>query len=123
MATSSTTRRYGRRCPAYIISERFMTARELYETAAEAGGANPPRLGVPLWVMYVAGSVGDAAALLLRRDSVLSRMSVRLMHIMPRLDHGKAERELGWQPEPIHDSLRRAAEFYRAHRRRRREAA
>jgi dihydroflavonol-4-reductase len=108
----------GRNGERYIISERFMTARELYETAAEAGGANPPRFGVPISVMYVAGSAGEAVAGLLRRDSVLSRMSVRLMHIMPRLDHGKAERELGWQPEPIHDSIRRAADWYREHRRR-----
>jgi dihydroflavonol-4-reductase len=28
------------------------------------------------------------------------------------MDHGKAERELGWQPEPIHDAIRRAAAFY-----------
>ncbi len=39
------------------------------------------------------------------------------MHIWPTLDHGKAERELGWQPEPIHDSIRRAAQFYRENRR------
>ena len=33
------------------------------------------------------------------------------------LDHGKAERGLGWRPAPVHDSIRRAAEFYREHRR------
>ena len=35
------------------------------------------------------------------------------MHIMSPIDHGKAERELGWQPKPIHDSIRAAAHFYR----------
>ena len=44
---------------------------------------------------------------------------MRLMHIMPTLDHGKAERELGWRPEPIHDSIRRAAHFYRDSQKRR----
>jgi nucleoside-diphosphate-sugar epimerase len=48
-----------------------------------------------------------------RRDSQLTSRSVRLMHIWPTLDHGKAERELGWQPTPIHDSIRRATQFYR----------
>jgi dihydroflavonol-4-reductase len=51
----------GRNGERYIISERFMTARELYETAAEAGGANPPRFGVPISVMYVAGPRLDPA--------------------------------------------------------------
>jgi hypothetical protein len=72
----------GRNGERYIISDRMMTAQELYETAADAAGT-----------------------------------SVRLMHVMPRLDHGKAERELGWRPAPVHDSIRRAAEFYREHRR------
>jgi len=48
----------------------------------------------------------------------LSRTSVRLMHIMPPLDHGKAGRELGWQPEPVAGSIRRAVEFYVSRRRR-----
>jgi dihydroflavonol-4-reductase len=28
------------------------------------------------------------------------------------MDHSKAERELGWQPAPIHESIRRAAVFF-----------
>jgi dihydroflavonol-4-reductase len=109
----------GRDGERYIISERVMSARELYELAAEAAAVKPPHLGVPLWVMYLAASAGDAISAALRRDSVLSRTSVRLMHTMPALDHGKAERELGWQPEPVQDSLRRAVAFYSARRRRR----
>jgi hypothetical protein len=41
---------------------------------------------------------------------------VQLMHTWPRLDHGNAGQELGWQPRPIHDSIRRAAQFYRENR-------
>jgi dihydroflavonol-4-reductase len=40
------------------------------------------------------------------------------MLIWPTLDHGKAERELGWHPEPIYEAVRRAALFYRENRRR-----
>ncbi|RAV04002.1 NAD-dependent epimerase/dehydratase family protein [Mycolicibacter senuensis] len=98
----------------YIISERFISARELYETAADAGRAKRPRFGIPLKVMYVLGFGGDVAATVLRRDMVLSRLSVRLMHIMSPMDHSKAERDLGWHPEPIHDSIRKAVQFYRS---------
>jgi dihydroflavonol-4-reductase len=103
----------GRVGERYIVSERFISARELYGTAAEIGGARPPRLGIPLKVMYALGFCGDVAAKVFRRDMLLSTLSVRLMHIMSPMDHGKAERELGWQPEPIHDSIRRAVAFYR----------
>lgn len=107
----------GRNGERYIISDRMMTAQELYERAADAAGTNPPRFGVPLWVMFVFGCANDAMNLVRKRDSALTRTSVRMMHVMPRLDHGKAERELGWRPAPVHDSIRRAAEFYREHRR------
>ena len=109
----------GRDGERYIISDRVMSARELYEIAAETAGVKAPRFGVPLWAMYAVASVSDGVCAVLRRDSILSRMSVRLMHVMPPLEHGKAESELGWQPEPTPDSVRRAVEFYLTRRRRR----
>jgi dihydroflavonol-4-reductase len=103
----------GRVGERYIISERFISARELYAVAADAGAARPPLVGIPLKVMYALGFGGDVAAKVLRRDVLLSTLSVRLMHIMSPMDHGKAERELGWQPSPIHESIRSAVAFYR----------
>jgi dihydroflavonol-4-reductase len=108
----------GRNGERYIISERFMTARELYAAAADAGDATPPRFGIPLRAMYVLGFAGDVAATVLRRDMALSTLSVRLMHVMSPMDHGKAERELGWRPEPVHDSIEKATHWYRDHRNR-----
>jgi len=107
----------GRDGERYIISERFISVRELYDTAAEAAGVPAPRLGVPLWAMYAMGYAGDIVRVLFRRDFQLTSRSVRLMHIWPTLDHTKAERELGWQPTPVHESVRRAAKFFRENRR------
>jgi len=109
----------GRNGERYIVAERYLSARELAETAAQAGGVAPPKFGVPLSVMYVLGYCGDLLRTVLRRDLKLSTTSVRLMHIMSPMDHGKAERELGWQPSPVHDSIRRAAVFYRSRGRKR----
>jgi dihydroflavonol-4-reductase len=71
----------------------------------------------------VLGCAGDVAAAVLRRDMALSSLSVRSMHVMSPMDHGKAERELGWRPEPVHDAIRRATHWYRDHRHRARSAA
>jgi dihydroflavonol-4-reductase len=38
--------------------------------------------------------------------------SARLLHLTSPLDHGKATRELGWQPKPTTDAVRRAARFF-----------
>jgi dihydroflavonol-4-reductase len=110
----------GRNGERYIISERYISVRELYEAAAAAAGVEPPRVGVPLWAMYAMGYAGDVVRTIFRRDFQLTSRSVRLMHIWPALDHGKAERELGWQPQPIHDSITRATQFYREQLRKRR---
>jgi dihydroflavonol-4-reductase len=103
----------GRNGERYIISERFMTIRELFETAADAGGVKRPWLGIPLWALYLLGHAGDVVGRVLRRDTPVTSTSARLSHILPPMDHSKAERELGWQPAPIHDSIRKAAEFFR----------
>ncbi|MGV0793960.1 NAD-dependent epimerase/dehydratase family protein [Mycolicibacterium sp. XJ1819] len=104
----------GRVGERYIVSERFISARELYATAAVAAGGKPARFGVPRKALYALGFVGELAARVLRRDMLLGTLSVRLLHIMSPMDHSKAARELGWTPEPIHDAVRKAVESYRA---------
>jgi dihydroflavonol-4-reductase len=102
----------GRIGERYIVSERFMSWKELVTIAAEAVGARPPRVGIPLALLKVIGRAGDVAARLLRRDVVMNSVSVRLLHLMPPLDHTKASHELGWQPSPTPDAIRGAARFY-----------
>jgi dihydroflavonol-4-reductase len=102
----------GRVGERYIISETYMSMRELFETAARAVGAKPPRLGLPLPALYAVGCCLSAASRLLRRDFALNLTGVRLLRLTSPLDHGKAMRELGWKPRPTAESIRRAAQFY-----------
>ncbi len=102
----------GRIGERYIISESFMSTKEMFETAATAVGAKPPRFGVPLAVLYAFGGILGLASRVLRRDLPMNVTGVRLLHIMSPADHGKATRELGWNPRPTAESIRRAAQFY-----------
>ncbi|MGE2717256.1 NAD-dependent epimerase/dehydratase family protein [Mycolicibacterium litorale] len=102
----------------YIISERFMTAREIYETACAAVGVEPPRIGVPIGALAVAAVPSAWLARVRRRDTRLTPLSIRLMHIMSPMDHSKAERDLGWRPAPTTEALAEAAEFFVSNRRR-----
>ncbi len=45
----------GRVGERYIVSESYMSMREMFETAATAVGAKPPRFGVPLAALYAVG--------------------------------------------------------------------
>jgi nucleoside-diphosphate-sugar epimerase len=65
-----------------------------------------------LAVLRVAARVNDLATRLLRRDLPFAYVGIRMAELMSPLDHGKAERELGWTPEPVEESVRKAARFF-----------
>jgi nucleoside-diphosphate-sugar epimerase len=102
----------GRVGQRYIISERYMSQLELVTIAAQAVGARPPRLGLPLAAMYAAARLSDAAGALVRKDFPISVQTTRLVELTSPASHAKATRELGWHPTPTEDSIRRAAHTY-----------
>ncbi|MGI5218764.1 NAD-dependent epimerase/dehydratase family protein [Nocardia sp. CA-290969] len=108
----------GRIGERYIVSAGYRTTRELLDLAASVTGAAPPKYGIPRKLLPVAGLLGELYAWITRRDIRVTRVTMRLMHIMTPLDHSKAERELGWRPRPIEDAIREAAVFFTTRRRR-----
>ncbi|MEU4312794.1 NAD-dependent epimerase/dehydratase family protein [Nocardia sp. NPDC024068] len=113
----------GRVGERYIVSAGFRSTRELLGIAASVTGVAPPKYGIPRAVLPVAGIVGELVARVRGRDSRITRVTMRLMHIMTPLDHRKAERELGWRPRPIEEEIREAAIFFTTRRRRRESSA
>ena len=100
-----------------IISERFMTAKEIYDTACAAVGVQPPRRGVPLAAMSAMGVLTQFVSRLRGRESRLSPLTVRLMRTMSPMDHSKACRDLGWEPNATRtNAIAEAAAFFRSQR-------
>lgn len=107
----------------YIVSDRYVPTAELLRAAAAAVGRRPPRLILPRPLLYTAAALGGTAARLRGNpDPRFTPRAVRLMHILPRLDHGKAGRDLGWHPTPVLDAVAEAARYFVDEARRRREA-
>jgi dihydroflavonol-4-reductase len=63
-------------------------------------------------VLRAGARVNDVLARLLGRDLPFAYAGMRMAELMSPLDHSKAERELGWTPEPVEDSIRKAAVFF-----------
>jgi nucleoside-diphosphate-sugar epimerase len=89
-----------------------MTQRELVTIAAKAVGARPPRLGIPMALVYGFARVSDAVGSLLHRDIPISSQSARLIELTSPASHDKATRELGWHPRPTEQFIARAAQTH-----------
>jgi dihydroflavonol-4-reductase len=102
----------GRVGERYLISEKMISNAQVVRIAAEAAGVPAPTKSIPLPVAYALAAAGSIKAKLRGTDEQLSMGSLRLMRAEAPVDHGKAVRELGWQPRPVEESIREAARFW-----------
>jgi dihydroflavonol-4-reductase len=102
----------GRNGERYIISEKMMSNPEIVRIAAEEAGAPVPTRKISLPVLYGMAAAGSLKGRLRGTQELLTLRSLRLMRAEAELDHSKAVRELGWEPEPVEDSIRAAARFW-----------
>jgi dihydroflavonol-4-reductase len=117
---------HGRVGERYLISDKMISNAEVVRIAAEAAGVPAPAKKIPLPLSYALAIAGSIKARLRGTDEQLSMGSLRLMRAEAPVDHGKAVRELGWQPRPVEESIREAARFWvglREARRKTRSAA
>jgi len=102
----------GRIGERYLISERMIALKEVVRIAADEAGVPPPRRSISVPMLYALGALGSLKARITGKDAELSLASVRMMRAEAEVDHGKAVRELGWQPRPVEESIREAARFW-----------
>jgi dihydroflavonol-4-reductase len=102
----------GRVGQRYLISEKMIGNADVARIAAEAAGVPAPAKSLPLPVAYTMATLGSLKARLKGTDERLSLDSLRLMRAEAPVDCSKARRELGWQPRPVEESIREAAEFW-----------
>ncbi len=102
----------GRIGERYLISEKMISNADVVRIAAEAAGVPPPTRAIPMPVSYALATAGSIKAKLRGTDERLSLGSLRLMRAEAPVDHGKAVRELGWEPRPVEESIREAAKFW-----------
>jgi dihydroflavonol-4-reductase len=96
----------------YLISEKMITNTEVARIAADAAGVPPPGKSLPLAMSYALAAMGTAKARLRGTDEQLSLASLRLMRAEAPVNCAKARRELGWEPRPVEESIREAAQFW-----------
>lgn len=112
----------GRVAERYLISAKMISNAEVVRIAADAAGVAPPAKTIPLPLTYALATIGTIKGRLKGTEEQMSLASLRLMRAEAPVDHSKAERELGWHPGPVEDSVREAAQFWMGVRAARRAA-
>ena len=104
----------GRPGSRYIISDRFMSNQELFSKAAAYAGRRPPWFACPTPLVSALVFLVESLMRLLRKDSVLTHNSVKLMYQTWPLSHQKAVDELGWELDGIDSAIAEAVDFYKS---------
>jgi dihydroflavonol-4-reductase len=103
---------YGRVGERYIISDRYITLKELCDMAAGYAGVKPPAVRIPNWLMFASCWATETVNGWRNKDTEITISSLRLQHIMKDYDNSKARRELHWQPRPFEESVAEAVAWF-----------
>lgn len=100
----------GRDGERYILCDRHVSLRELAETVVRVAGRGrvPPTLPAP--VAKAMAGAGEALARAIRRPPLLPKGQLHFFMWDAAPDSSKAQRELGFEPTPLEDGVRRTLE-------------
>lgn len=105
----------GRAGERYILGAQNMTLREIFQALSRISGKPAPKLRLPYWVALGFSLAESAAARRSGRAPRAPLEGVRMARKKMFVATTKAERELGFQPGPVEEALRRAVEWFRKH--------
>ena len=97
----------------YILGNRDMTLKEIFETLSEITGLAAPRIQLPHWVPLTFAALETGISRMLKRQPNVPLEAVKLARYRMFFDASKAVRELGLPQTPVEKLLRRAVDWYR----------
>lgn len=96
----------------YIISNEFVSNKDLYQLAVSERGTAPPKL-ISLKIAYAAAWVTENICKLIgKKDNIATTNAVFLSTVFREMDNSKARRDLHWTPRPIRDTVKDAVAWY-----------
>ena len=105
----------GRVGEKYILGGENLTLKEFFARLARLSGLAAPRVRIPYAVAFGFALGAEAVSrTVTRRAPRASLTEVRMARKHMFFDSSKAKAELGYEPGPVDDSIRRAIEFFQA---------
>jgi nucleoside-diphosphate-sugar epimerase len=100
----------GRRGERYLVSDRYVTNRDLAAEIARQGGLSKLPPTAPLWLLRVISAINTPISRLLRKKPLVAKSDILFLENDVRGDATKAQRELGFVPTPLEDGVRKTVE-------------
>jgi nucleoside-diphosphate-sugar epimerase len=97
----------GRPGERYILCDRYVTMRELAETAVRIAGRGFVPPGLPPAVARFLAGAGELLSAMVRRPPLLPTGQLHFFMWSAAPDSTKAQEELGWEPTALEDGVRR----------------
>jgi dihydroflavonol-4-reductase len=105
----------GRSGERYILGGENLTLKQILDKLAAITGLPSPTIKVPYFVALATGVVDETiTGRLLGREPRATIDAVRMGRKKMFVSWAKAERELGWNPPPVDNALRRAVEWFQS---------
>src|SRR5271165_1320999 len=99
----------------YILGGENLTLKQILDKLAVITGLASPKVKLPYAVAFATGFVDTlVTGRMLKREPRVTLDAVRIGRKKMYVTSAKAERELGWNPGPVDEALRRAVEWFRA---------
>jgi dihydroflavonol-4-reductase len=104
----------GRVGERYILGAENLTLSQILARLAAISGRPAPTTQLPYAVAYAAGIVTTAWARVTGKPPLAPLDAVKMARKRMFVTHEKARRELGFEPGPVDDAMRRAVDWFRA---------
>ena len=100
----------------YILGSENLTLKQILDKLAAITDLPSPKVKLPYAMAYATGVLDTlVTGTIMKREPRVTLDSVRMGRKKMFVTSAKAERELGWNPRPVDDALRRAVEWFQAH--------
>lgn len=96
----------GRAGEGYVLSNRFISFRDLMKEVDEAMQQHPIRPWIPNLLMILGLPVMWAYYKIMRKKPLLTRYALYSIHANSQFSNEKAQRELGFKNRPFHETIR-----------------
>jgi len=107
--------RFGRRGERYILGGRDLSLREILQLVGEHTGRAATTVRLPHWAVYPIAAIGEAAALVTKREPRATLDGVRMAKKHMYFSSAKAERELGYRWRPAEQAIADAIDWFKSH--------